>query len=417
MVAAEAPGRPTSLRRVLAAQVVWVTGGRLLAALLQALLLILVARALEVDEFGYLMAFVGVVTLVQVSVDCGVQTYITRERAATPDSGGVATALRFTVYSSLLLTALFAVGLTIAAASVSDIYWAMLPLALWGAAERSADMRFAVAFADGDVHVPILNLVARRSFTIVLFVAGGAIVDEPVLAFSIASAVSAVASALAARRIVRRRVTAPSGISFAQLLRAARPYWLTSIALQARNLDVLVVSAFSGGSVQAGLYSSGSRLINPLQILPLSLAAVLLPASARSDTSRHALRRLYLLTIAVVALLSVIYAAIFAATPTLVMEGLGERYEGAVTVIRVILVGLPFSSAAAMFSAVLQGRGKGRSVAVSTSTATVFCLVGIAVVAPSSGAAGAAAVLSGSFVVQLLAMGVPMRRLWVESER
>lgn len=394
----------------------WVTSGRVLAAVVQALLLILVARALEVVDFGHLMAFVGVVTLVQVSVDCGVQTYITRERAAHPDSGGVTTALRFTVLSSVVLSAMLASGLVVAAVTVSPVYWAMLPLALWGAGERSADMRLTVAFADGDVHVPLLHLVLRRSLTVVLFVGAGSILGNAVLVYSTSSAVSALASAYFANRFIRRRVVAASSIGFRQLLRSARPYWLTNIALQARNLDVVVVSAFSGGAQQAGIYSGGSRLVNPLQILPLSLAAVLLPASARSEATRQALKRLFGLTLVVVAGLSVVYAAIYLATPFLVKEGLGERYEGSVSVIRVILIGLPFSSASAMFSAVLQGRGRGHAVAASATAGTVFCLVGIAIVAPLAGAVGAAGVLSASFVLQLAAMSLSMRRLWTETE-
>ncbi len=422
MVGVQAPGRGpgAALRTALGRQLVWVTGGRLLAAVLQAVLLIVAARALAVADFGHLMAFIGVVTLVQVSVDCGVQTYISRERAATPTSGGVTTALRFTVYSSLLMSGLLALGLTVVALTVDGVYWSMLPLAFWGAGERSADMRLAVAFADGDVHVPTLHVVVRRAFTIVIFFAtgagaGGVFGGNAVLAFSVASAVAALGSAFFANLYIRQRVSVPSSITFAELLRQARPYWVSNIALQARNLDAVVVSSFSGAG-QAGIYSSGSRLVNPLQILPLSLAAILLPASARAETSRRALRRLSLLTLAVVAGLCLVYGAIFAAAPWLVREGLGERYEDSVAVIRIILIGLPFSSAAAMFSAILQGRGRGRAVAVATTAGTAVCLAGIAVVAPWAGAAGAAAVLSASFAVQLLAMSVPMRRLWLESD-
>jgi O-antigen/teichoic acid export membrane protein len=410
--------RGTSLRRVLGRQLVWVTAGRLVAALLQAVLLVLAARALPVVDFGHLMAFVGVLTLVQVTVDCGVQTYISRERAATPDSGGVATALRFTVYSSLFMTVLLAAGLLAVGAAIDPVYFSMLPLALWGAGERSADMRLAVAFADGDVHVPTLHLVVRRLLTIVLFVGAGAVTalpDDPVLAFSVASAIAAAGSAFLANTYIRRRMHVPSSITFAELLRQARPYWVSNIALQARNLDAVVVSSFSGAG-QAGLYSSGSRLVNPLQILPLSLAAILLPAAARSETTRASLVRLVRLTVLVVAALCVVYAGIFAVTPTLVTEGLGERYDGSVDVIRIILLGLPFSSAAAMFSAILQGRGEGHAVAVATTASTLGCLVGIAVVTPAAGAAGAAAVLSASFALQLVGMSVSMRRLWASSD-
>jgi len=396
-------------------QLVWVASGRILAAVLQAVLLILVARALEVAEFGHLMAFVGVVTLAQVLVDCGVSMFVTRERAAAPESGGVTAALRFTVVSSSLLLLMLAAGLAASAVLVSPVYWSMLPLVLWAAGERNADSRLSVAFADGDVHVSVLNLVTRRSCTILLFEAAVRGDVPPVLAFSIAAATTALGSATFANLYIRRRVTAPPSLSFRELLRLSRPYWVWNIASQARNLDALLVSAFAG-AVQTGIYSSGSRLINPLQILPASLASILLPASARGLKSRRSLGRLIALTFVVVVALTVVYAAIFAATPWLVREGLGARYEGSADVIRIILLGLPFASATALFTSILIGRGHGHAVAVVSSASTTCSLAGICVVAPFTGASGAATVLSASFVAQLLGMGIPMRRLWRESE-
>lgn len=405
--------RRDSLRRTLARQLVWVTGGRITAALLQAVLLVLAARALAVDDFGHLMAFVGVVTLAQVIVDCGVGTFILRERAASPDSGAVATALRFTVLSSGVMVALLAVGLATAAIAVDEIYWAMLPLAVWAAAERNADMRLAVAFSDGDVRPSVLNLMARRAFTIVVFGAAIALDAPAMVSFSCASALAAVASAVNANVSVRRRVTVAPTISYRELLRASTHYWVTSIASQARNLDVVLVSAFAGAG-QAGLYSSGSRLVNPLQIIPTSLASVLLPASARTARSRALLVKLLFLTLGVVAALTVVYGVIYLAAPRLVDATLGDRYAGSVPVIRIILLGLPFASAGALLSAVLQGRDHGRAVAFSSSFATLVCLVGVAVAAPAGGADGAAVALSVSFAVQTLLLAVTVLRIWSE---
>jgi O-antigen/teichoic acid export membrane protein len=401
------------LRRVLARQLVWVVLGRITAAALQAALFVLAARALAVDDFGHLMAFVGVVTLAQVVIDCGVQTFIARERAARPDSGAVATALNFTKLSSGVMVALLAAGLCVAAIWIDGSYWQMLPLAVWAAGERNADMRLAVTFSDGHISPSLLNLVGRRAFSIVAFATALALGVAAILAFSAACAVAALGSAVSANVLVRRRVTAKPSIGYRELLRASVHYWVTNIAGQARNLDVVLVSAFAGAG-QAGLYSSGSRLVNPLQILPSSLAAVLLPASARTARSRAVLARLLLLAGAVVAGLTVVYAAIFAATPQVIDLALGERYAGATDVIRIILVGLPFGSAAAMLQALLLGRDQGRAVAVSSTVATVACLLGVVTIAPSGGANGAAAALSASFALQALLLAATVVRIWRE---
>lgn len=402
-------------RRGVGHQLVWVSSGRVLAAGLQACSLILAARAMPVSDFGLLMAFFGVVTLIQAFADFGVGTFISKERAASPSSGGVGSALRFTTTSSVVVVVLVAGGLVITAILVSPVFWAMLPLAIAAAGERNADTRLAVAFADGDVHISVLNLVLRRSTVILAFVVLLAVGVGGLLAFSLSSGIAAAASAAFANIYIRRRVITAPSLTFRELLSSARPYWVAGLASQARNLDALLVASLAGAG-QAGLYASGSRLINPLQILPSSLASVLLPASARSAQSRQMLRKLVTLSLVLLAGLTVIYAAIFLAAPLLVRLALGERYDGSVAIIRVILLGLPFASAGALLIPILQGRGHGRAVATASTTSTAVCLLGVAAAAPTGGAIAAAAMLSISFLIRFLALGQAFRRLWLDAE-
>lgn len=151
------------VRRVIAREFAWVSGGRIVAAVLQAVSLVVVARLLPVFEFGYLATFLGVTTLVQVALDFGVGSLVTRERAADETNPVVAAALRFTNVSTIALIVLLLLGLAAGAVYVSDVYWQMLPLAVWAAAERNADTRLSVAFADGDVQINVVNLLSRRT--------------------------------------------------------------------------------------------------------------------------------------------------------------------------------------------------------------------------------------------------------------
>ena len=402
------------LKRVLARQFAWVSSGRILAALLQTASLVLVSRLLPVSDFGYLATFLGVTSLAQVVLDFGVGTLVSRERAAKPDNPVVAAALRFTNVSSVGLTALLLLGLTGAALFISEAYWQMLPLAVWAAAERNADTRLAVAFADGDVQINVINLLARRTAALGLFVAATALGVLPILAFSVSSALAAIGSATFAQRWVRRRVVPSREIGFSEVVRRARPYWVTAISTQARNLDVVVVSALAGAT-QAGLYLTGSRLMNPLRILPASLATILLPASARTQNSAHDLRSMVRLTVAVVAGMSVLYAAFWLAVPTFVDQALGSAYVDATPVIRIIVAGLPVAATCSMLNSILQGRGRGKDVALAASSTTVACLLGVALISPFYGAIGAATALSLSFVVQLGLLLRPWRRMLVES--
>jgi O-antigen/teichoic acid export membrane protein len=400
----------TSLRRRLARQFAWVSTGRLLAALLQAVLLVLAARAMPVGTFGRLMALIGVVTLVQVLFDCGVPTYVARERAATPQSGGLATAMRFIAASATAMTATVAAALTVLALTVSPLYWSMLPLAVWAAGERNADARLAVSFADGDVHINTANLVSRRLASILGFAGLTQVGLSPLLAFSTATAVSAAASATFAYLYVRRRITMAPTLGFLELLRRSRAYWISSMALQARNLDAVLVSAVAGVS-QAGLYSSGSRLISPLQLLPSSLASVLLPTSARSQGSAEVLVRLIRLALAVVATLCALYVGIFAGADIFVRNVLGEEYAGSTDVIRAIVLGLPFAAANSMFEAILNGQGRSKRVATAALCATAVVVIGVPIAAAQGGAVAAAYVLAAAFVVQCGVLSQGLARL------
>ena len=247
-----------------------------------------------------------------------------------------------------------------------------------------------------------------------MFIAATALGVPPILAFSLSASLAAIGSATFAQRWVRRRVVNTREVGFSEVLRLARPYWVTGIATQARNLDVVVVGALAGAT-QAGLYSSGSRLMSPLRILPTSLAMILLPASARTQKSAHALRSLLRLAVAVVAGMSLLYAAIWLAVPTFVDRALGSAYVDATPVIRIIVAGLPLAAMCSMLNSILQGRGRSKDVAVASSSTTAACLVGIAVVSPFYGAVGAATVLTLSFVIQLGMLLCPLRRMLIES--
>ena len=402
------------LKRVLARQFAWVSSGRIIGALLQSVSLVLVSRLLPVSDFGHLATFLGVTTLAQVVLDFGVGSLVTRERAAKPDNPVVAAALRFTNVSSMALTVTLLLGLSGAALLFSDAYWQMLPLAVWAAAERNADTRLSVAFADGDVQINVINLLSRRTAALGMFVAATALDVPPILAFSLSAALAAMGSATFAQRWVRRRVVNSREVGFSEVLRQSRPYWVNSMAAQARNLDVVVVGALAGAT-QAGLYSSGSRLMNPLRILPQSLAGILLPASARSQESARALQSLLRLTVVVVAGMSLLYAAIWFAVPTFVDGALGPAYVDATPVIRIIVAGLPIAAMCSMLNSILQGRGRSKDVALASSSTTVACLLGVALVSPFYGAVGAATALSLSFVVQLGMLVRPLRRMLTQN--
>ena len=386
-------------QRSLFGQFAWVSGGRLLAAALQAVSLILVARFLLPAEFGVLATVMSLATVLQAVLDFGVGTYITRERAANPNSGGIATALRFNALTSAALAAIVLLGLSLMGWFISPTYYLMLPLALWLSGERNADARLTVVFADGDAWINVTNLLSRRVAGLIGFLALESVGVEPLLSYCAAIGGAAVASSLFANLYVRRRVDAAPSLTYRELIAASMHYWANSVATQARNLDVVIVAAFAG-SVAAGFYASASRLTTPLRILPTSLASVLVPAATRAVTNGRTISPLLKSAAAMLAVVSLLYAALLVAAPWFVPVALGKAYAPAVVVIQIVLLGLPFAASASLCNALLQAIGEKRFVATAATISTVFCLVAVAIATIFAGAVGAGWALTAAFVLQ-----------------
>jgi O-antigen/teichoic acid export membrane protein len=381
-------------------QFIWVAGGRILAAVLQAAILVALARSTDPATFGFFSAVFGVGVVVQNAFDLGLGTFIVRERAHDPRSPKVARALLLSNVSSIAMGA-FATALLVVLGVVTPLgFVAFLPLGLAMAAERNADVRLGVALADGDARVNTVNLVGRRLGTIVVFfVLLGAAGFDPVLAFGVAALASGAVSAIAAHRYIARHVDrAASVASVRETITAAWPFYMNSLATQLRNLDSTVVTALTGPA-QGGLYAAAARLTGPLRILPTSLAAVLLPRAARVAESEGR-RAVLAMTVKVVVVMAAFYALLVLAMPTALPVVLGDAYRPSVAAVQIVLGGLVFAAAASLLTSSLQGWGDARYVAAVSAVTTALCLAGVAFGAVWDGSTGAAVGLALSFAVQ-----------------
>lgn len=404
--AADGPGGRSPRRRV-ARQFAWVSGGRLLAAVLQALTLVFVARDVAPAEFGVLSVFLGVAAVAQTVIDCGVSTFIIRERAARPRSGDIAVAMSFNSWSSSALGLLTGTALLALGSTVNPIYLLMLPLAVWIGAQRNADNRLTIMVADGDAWINVTNLLTRRVAILVLLLTFSAIGLSPILGYSIASAVACVGSSIFANLYVRKRIEPKSDLTFRALIQRSSHYWIHSVATQARNLDALIVGLFAGAT-QAGLYSSGSRLINPLRILPTSLSVVLMPEATRAYANSRSLGPFVKLSGLMVLITVAMTAVLLAGTPLAVNFALGAEYEPAIPAIQAIIAGLPLWAAISLLQTLMQSIGMKKTIAGTSTVFTVVTLIGVGFAAAGWGAFGAAVALTASLVFQAGYLGVQL---------
>jgi O-antigen/teichoic acid export membrane protein len=370
--------------------------------------MLLLVRALPPEQFGFFAAIFGLLAVPQVLFDLGLPTLVMRERARDRLDGSVTAALRINTWLALILASCLSMIFILLAMSTDSRFWFFLPLAIWAAAERSADTWLGVVLADGDARVNTMNLVVRRVAALIVFVllSRQAAVD-PIFSFSIAVAVSAVGSLAFAYSYVARRLAPTDGSTVKALVSRSYPYWINSVAAQSQNLDAAITSGIAG-PLQAGFYATSARLTNPLRILPASLASVLLPVAARKD-SRN-LRGVVIVVAVASGLFALMYAVLFLAVPTLVPYALGSAYSGAVVPLQITSIGLIFASTAALLAAVLQGLGRKHYVAVVSVVSAGACLVGVAVGAYSWGAIGAAVGLAGSYFIQSVALLVRVVR-------
>lgn len=379
-------------------QFAWVSGGRIIAALIQALIMLLLVRAVAPAEFGFFAAVYGVLTVVQTIFDFGLPTLASRERAKRANPGVVTGALRLNNALSLAMGLCLIVVIGLLGVFIDPQFLLLVPLGVWAAAERNADAWLVVVFADGDARVNTTNLVSRRLGNLALFALLNSWTGiDPVLAFGISSAVAACASWVFAHTYVKKRLAPSEGIAAGRLIRMSYPFWINSVATQARNLDAIIIG-FVAGSAQAGFYAAAARLTNPLRILPTSLASVLLPASASRD-SKDMPGLLKLVALAICGL-TIFYVALGFAMPVVVPLLLGNAYMGAIPALQITAVGLVFASASALLSSLMQGVGLKHFVAGTAVATTFVCLAGVALGGLMWGASGAAIGLGVSFFVQ-----------------
>lgn len=400
-------GPPKLGRYSVRRQFAWVSLGRIMAALIQAVTIIVVARSATVNEFGIFSAAYGVVIVAPVLYDLGLSLFVTQERAKNPDSPLIRGAIRINGFIAIVVLIAGLLG-CLALAPVTDGYSLVFaPYVVWTVTERNAGTWLAVAFADGDAWLNMTNLVVRRAFTLAALSGLVALDVDPVLAFGLAAATAGSGSLLVARLYVRRRLHVAPSRDARRVLRSAMAFWGYQMAGQLRNLDVLLAAAIIGAT-QAGLYGAGARITGPLRILPDALAAALLPAASRKGfrPTRRLLRQIALFSV-----VSTAFGIVGVLVVPIVAEPvLGPQYAAAELVIQLTIIGLPFASLVSVQASLLQGVGLKAYVTRVAFIGTGFCLAGVAVGGVLGGAVGA---MIGYTIGVVAQAGILTARTWL----
>lgn len=388
-------------------------GSRILAAAVQAIALIVVARFVEVSVFGELSVIIAVLTFVFVAAAAGLPAYILREYALR-EFGAVRTALRANLLTSLV-GAVVLVALTLVLVR-EPLTWLAVVLTVAVAADKTIDCQLSVPIAEKRMSVVTVSIAGRAVIMVMVFAAILVVTSatEPVLAYVGARAASALFGAVHAAVI---RV--PLGVAAWPMLRVARAVWplaAANLISAMRALDALVVYVV-GGSATAGLYSAATRPFAPASIVAGAAGSVLMPhsATAAPGSLRRPLRRLWWLTLAT----TVALAPLAFLGPFVAVLLYGDDYRDAGAALGIALVAVPAMISAPLMSTVLQARGSERFVVfngvVFLPVLVAFVGIGTLVAAETGAAAGLALATWGRNAGLALEIGRLNRREEVPS--
>jgi O-antigen/teichoic acid export membrane protein len=370
----------------LARQFATLLGGRFVAAGIQAVSIYFLAHWSNVADFGMLASALGIAVTSQAIGDAGATTYIVRETAAH----GVNRKVAYAELLSRLTTG--AIALVGCAAVLylyltsGNGYLALLPMAGWIVADRSSDVRSAIARGLGDVRIGTSNVVLRRFAQLALFVLAHHFGITPPWAYSFGLLFGSV---LILGAMWGKLPKPPSVLIRKQPLKHAffrcRPYWIHSAATQLRNVDTAIVAALSG-TTQAAYYGVGARLMTPLRMVPATLGTALLPHLVKRGGSSH---KDVASGSALAVAISLPYLVLIIGAPWAV-EYLGPKYTGATLPLQIMCAGLAGSSFISIFNAILQAHGLAQSTARISIITALLLLALVSTGSFLQGATGAA---------------------------
>ena len=374
------------------------TGSRLGAAGMQALALILVARAESVSEFGLFSIVFGVQATVFTIGALGLQAFVLRE-AAVQRFDLVRGAVRLNAVSSAvacIVAAVATVGLR------QDAAGAVVVVALAAAflLEKNSAISQSVLIVRGQMRRVEISVLLTPAILLIVLICSINIA-EAVVAYAVGRCAGAAGSWLVVLRASRIGKSSGRAASMRSTLAAVWPLALNVVVTTSTTFDLAIVGGLAGPT-QAALYSAANKVIAPLAIGTASASTLLMPHVAAMDVARAGQIRKKLIKLGFVMLLTCGVASLFA--PLAVSILFGDRYSGAGLVLAALVWAVPSLTVGPMLETYLQGTGRERFVAAAAVVSSVVAIGGAvagSVLLGALGAALAVAVLNTAKVIVL----------------
>lgn len=332
----------------------WALLGRLLAALLQTVGIVLLARWETVSNFGIVISVLALAIVAHSLIDFGLTTYLIKERAAKIREHLYSCFIynkRIASFSALLIVGIFsALGVL-----VDAYYFYLVPIGIWIAFERQSDLLIGFFIADGNNKLATTLLTHRRLVALLLFLFLYYIGLQATLAYSLGISIAALFSYIQVRRLLTEEISLldKALVNFNEVFKKSFPFWINSFFAQLRNVDVVIVTLIIGPAMGA-LFGAVNRLVSPLSMVSSSMAMVILPSVSKSEIASH---EYYKYTFLATALSSIPYVMLFFLAEYIVNLTLGEKYRGVIPLLEIISIGLILFSASSVLGSIMQGAG------------------------------------------------------------
>ena len=331
----------------------WALAARLVAAVLQLVVVVLLARGLAPTEFAFVASVNVVLTALVALNGFGLLRRMQLMRARDRDDPGLPGL--FALWQRLILGSAGVWLVLCALLGWWDTrFWLIAPFAAWLWFEQTTSVWNGISLADGRPQDLMPSYLWRRApVALALVWAGGRDVDL-VLVWSVASAAGALLAYLTAlhRQEPWARVWWPRGRGPG---RGAfdLAYWWSAVGVEVRDLDVAVLSWADAGT--GALYALPARLIKPMNLVTVATASVVFPVLAR----RPRVTRAQLLAgcgagTAPVLVVAGVVALLAGELPRLV----GEEYAGAVPALRLLCVAAVITGFGGLVMTFMQTRGE-----------------------------------------------------------
>ena len=220
--------------------------GRALAALAQALTLVLLARVLRPADFSVVAALLGVLAFLIAICDLGITTATTRSIAA--DEHRLVPGLRRLNLSAAgvgAATTSICLAVYQATSSFEQAIWFPL-FGIWIGLDRLAEFRLSVLVGLNQSAAIAGDLVIRKVLP-AAFVVPVALLAPDYIVLALAAGYIVGSGLTALRGLGQVAMLDAGDRSMLKTLQGTLPFWVNSMAAQSRQLDVVVVGVFRRG--------------------------------------------------------------------------------------------------------------------------------------------------------------------------